>query len=147
MHGFKNILVDWLVRVRPQRVFEWGPGLSTSLILEHCPGVDLVSIEHHEGYHEKALSAYGERAEIRHKTCTGRNSDYSTCIYDGPPVDLAFVDGRRRVECVLVALTHLRPGGVVILHDVCRSNYIRPLSHYVSILDVRSNTVVMRARN
>jgi len=36
------------------------------------------------------------------------------------PFDLIFVDGRRRVECMVAALQRLTTGGVILLHDASR---------------------------
>lgn len=151
MHGFKQVLTDWLLRLRPTRVMEWGPGLSTELILGHAPHASLVSVEHQESYHATAVELVQRmRAEGRAKVlllpCVSRKSTYATVAYDHGPFDLVFVDGRRRVECVLVALTCLRPGGVVILHDACRIEYTRVLSHYCDTIEHRSNTLVLRPR-
>jgi predicted O-methyltransferase YrrM len=42
---------------------------------------------------------------------------------DGFQPDLVFVDGRRRVDCVTVALDVLAMDGLIVLHDAHRPNY------------------------
>lgn len=144
MHGFRQILIEYLERQRPARIFEWGPGLSTELMLEHAPGARITSVEHDEAWLRKAVERFGDRAEILHMACANRNSSYATVAYGRAPIDLAFVDGRRRVECVLVALQCLAPNGLVLLHDACRDNYMRPLRHYAEVIEIRANTAVLR---
>lgn len=144
MHGFRQILTEYLQRLQPVRIFEWGPGLSTELMLEHTPGARITSVEHDERWLHKAAARFGDRAEILHLPCANRNSSYATVAYGRAPFDLAFVDGRRRVECVLVALQCLAPNGLVLLHDACRDNYMRPLRHYAEVVEVRANTAVLR---
>jgi predicted O-methyltransferase YrrM len=152
MHGFRTPLIDWLKKTQPACVIEWGPGLSTEIILQHAPTAKLVSIEHAPEYHAAALAIVekmqaADRAEVLLRPCTNRKSGYATEAYNHAPFDLAFVDGRRRVECVLIALTCLRPGGVVILHDACRIEYTRVLAHYADTIECRANTLVMRPRH
>jgi predicted O-methyltransferase YrrM len=146
MHGFKQVLIDWLLELQPRRIVEWGPGLSTELMLQHAPQAEILSIEHDEAWLAVAAEKYGGRIQLEHHRCTNRNSDYAACILDREPFDLAFVDGRRRVECVLTALPLLAPGGVVILHDICRQNYMRPLTPYIDVIETRANTAVMRLK-
>ncbi len=144
MHGFRQILTEYLQRLRPARIFEWGPGLSTELMLAHAPGAHITSVEHDEAWLHRAVEKFGGGAEILHIPCTDRNSRYATVVYEHAPIDLAFVDGRRRVECVLVALQCLSPNGLVLLHDACRDNYMRPLRHYAEVVEIRANTAVLR---
>ncbi len=146
MHGFRQILTEYLRQLRPARIFEWGPGLSTQLMLDHAPGASITSVEHDETWLRRAVDQFGDRAQILHQPCTNRNSRYATVAYDHAPIDLAFVDGRRRVECVLVALQCLAPNGLVLLHDACRINYMRPLRHYAEVVEIRANTAVLRPR-
>lgn len=146
MHGFEQVLIDWLLKQQPRRIVEWGPGLSTELMLQNAPQAQILSIEHDETWLEVARQKLGDRISLEHHRCTNRNSDYAACVLDREPFDMAFVDGRRRVECVLTVLPALNPGGVVILHDICRQNYMRPLAPYVDILETRSNTAVMRLK-
>ena len=146
MHGFSQVLTRWLQFVQPTRIIEWGPGLSTELMLQHAPGAQITSIEHDAAWHQKAAEKFGDRIDLRLVSATARNSSYATTAYACGPFDLAFVDGRRRVECCLIALSLLRPGGVVILHDICRDNYMRPLRLVADCIEIRSNTAVMRPR-
>ena len=157
MHSFINILETWLVRLKAElgrevlNAVEWGPGRSTEVLL--AAGCEVLSVEHDERYGRKAALAYGEQPRWRmlRKDAAVRNSDYATCVITemtdpGAVFDVAFVDGRRRVECVLAALCVLRPGGVVMLHDWRRWNYqvlIRSIPG-LEILEVRDNTVVLR---
>jgi len=146
MHGFKDVLTRWVQYLQPQRIIEWGPGLSTALMLQHAPTARIISIEHDEVWHTKAREQFGEQITLLLKSATARNSSYATEAFRHGPFDLAFVDGRRRVECCLVAMYLMRPGGVVILHDVCRDNYMRPLRLIADIIELKSNTAVMRLK-
>jgi predicted O-methyltransferase YrrM len=143
MHSFRQLLIRWLTELQPRSIIEWGPGLSTELLLQHAPGAQIVSIEHCSRYHAIAAEKFGASIQLLKKDVSQRDSDYATCAYDHGPFDLAFIDGRRRVECALVALSLLRPSGVVIIHDWCRVNYSRPLSHIAQVIEVADNTAVL----
>lgn len=146
MHGFKKVLEDWLMKVKPKRILEWGPGLSTEIMLEHAPIADVVSVEHHEGYFAKAQERFKDRVKLLHLRADIANSSYATIALDEGPFDLVFVDGRRRVECVLAALHVLSPGGVILLHDFCRLNYQRLLLPLCELVEIRDNTAVFKPR-
>ena len=148
MYGFSNVLSQWLLKLQPKTIMEWGPGVSTELMLKLAPDAQIITVEHHDEFHEKAVAHFGmnPRVKILKEIVTKRNANYATCAYEHGPFDLAFVDGRRRVECCLVAMCLLNPGGVVILHDICRQNYMRPLREIAEIIEERSNTAVMRPK-
>jgi len=150
MHSFATVLQDWLFKLSPARVIEWGPGHSTEILLKN--GCDVLSIEHNPKWFEKASQQFGEALGWQGLLidCTARNSEYAMIAVQEKDrqggFDLAFVDGRRRVECVVAALQAVKPEGVIILHDWRRQNYqrlIRSLPH-VSVLEERDNTVVLQ---
>lgn len=148
MHGFKHILIEYLKRIQPARILEWGPGLSTEVMLEHAPRAQIVSVEHDEIWHARADEQFGSRITLLHERCTNRNSNYAHVAYDHAPFDFVFVDGRRRVECVLTALKCLsEPSKIVMLHDACRDRYMRTLSHYAKLVEVRSNTAIFTTKD
>jgi predicted O-methyltransferase YrrM len=146
MHGFKDLLTYWLKCIAPKKIVEWGPGLSTALMLEHAPEASILSIEHDPKWHAKAQEQYGARVTLELHECTNRNSDYAACVCDRGPFDLAFVDGRRRVECAFAALPRLTPNGVLIIHDICRPNYTRLIEPFVNVVEKRANTAIYQLR-
>lgn len=130
LHSFEGPLRLALSRLRPRRVVEWGPGLSTGIIANHEGVERLHSIEHDEKWFRRAKEQFEELPNVRlhlRRSCK-RHSRYPWLAValsrKGGPFDLAFVDGRRRVECVLAALASVRPGGEVLLHDAEREQYI-----------------------
>lgn len=143
MHSFQNLLRQWLARLNPARVVEWGPGKSTSIIQEVVPAAFLLSVEHDDAWIERARELVLAPNELRHISATKRDAHYATTIFRNAdaPFDFAFVDGRRRVECVLAAFAHGCP--VVMLHDWCRANYKDVLLAYANVLQEADNTVVL----
>lgn len=146
MHGFKNLLIDKLQELNPKRILEWGPGYSTELMLQCCPGAEIHSIEHDEIFYQRSKENFGDGIHLHLISATKRNSDYATHAFglakEGE-FDFIFIDGRRRVECTLVAFQILSLGGVVMMHDWCRENYRNPLKPIARIIEERCNSVVM----
>lgn len=149
-HSFQNVLADVVAQVRPLRALEWGPGLSTILLRAGLADEGrIISIEHDEDYFAKAQRdhAHDARVEIYQKSATKRDSDYATCaLRFGSKFGVIFVDGRRRVECVLAGLEVLEPDGVLLLHDWSRENYrglVGALPH-VEVVWVQDNTAFIK---
>jgi predicted O-methyltransferase YrrM len=129
-------------QTQPLQILEWGPGYSRHIFLECAPQASIVSIEHDTGWHNRALQAYGDRADIRFKPfpLRGGPADYAVAplLAKEGPFDLIFVDGRRRVECLLVASKLVTDTGVVILHDADRVEY-NPGIELFTVLDNHAN--------
>ena len=73
-----------------------------------------------------------------------KNTSYATIAYEYGPFDMIFIDGRRRVECAIVAKQVISPGGVIMLHDKNRENYMRPLRPHIKIIEEGEKTIVFR---
>lgn len=151
-HSFSEPLLFALAQVRPDEMLEWGPGLSTELMLAGgAEGSRLVSIEHDPRWVSEIRTKLGdvERWDLREVPCTDRDSSYATCaLAFGRQFDLIFIDGRRRIECLLVALKVIRSGGLILLDDFCRTNYqclVEGLPH-CEVIRVQANTAIMRRR-
>jgi predicted O-methyltransferase YrrM len=147
VHSFKPVLNEWLHKVNARRVWEWGPGLSTELILAALPGDGrLWSVEHDEVWAEKARRRFADaRWDLQVQNVTRRVSQYAPCILAAvEPFDLIFVDGRRRVECVMAAMQRLAPAGVILLHDASRKAYTDLILPWVETLEFSHDTLVCR---
>jgi predicted O-methyltransferase YrrM len=149
-HSFEPVLDKWLRALRPQRVWEWGPGLSTHLILNGLTAdARLVSIEHQEKWLAKIRAEIGADARWSYEMlpATDIASRYAHRILEETgKQDLIFVDGRRRVECVLAALQAVSPQGVIILHDVNRKVYTDLLLPLIEVQERANNTLAFRPR-
>jgi predicted O-methyltransferase YrrM len=147
MTSFVPVLQDWLRKTSAKRVWEWGPGLSTHVILSDAPSLQsLTSVEHQAVWAEKIRGEVSDpRWTLLEKNVARRVSDYATCLLkESQPFDLIFVDGRRRVECCFAAMLRLAPDGVIVLHDASRKAYTDLLDPHIAILDFRRDTLVFR---
>lgn len=131
----------WLAeRPEPVRAFEWGSGAST-LWLSRRVG-SITTVEHHRGFAEHIAPTLAQHANItslvvepvtaEHPRVPSAKeghagldfADYVAAIDGaGGPFDLVVVDGRAREACLVAALPHLAPGGIVVFDNTRRKRY------------------------
>lgn len=126
-------------------VLEWGSGGSTLAILKLCK--TLVSIEHDETWYNKVIAELSnEKSCIKVSPSITTYGGEKLCYYliqrnaeeapghDGTfdqyldyiklpdylerRFDVIFIDGRARVECAKIAVNILKPGGIILIHDM-----------------------------
>jgi precorrin-6B methylase 2 len=127
-------------RDNPQ-VFEWGSGASSVWLSKRSHRV--VTVEHDEDWAlqmRQVASRYKLRnLEIVHvealrsvspKISSGKIgyegldfTRYVNSIEAYENFDLIVIDGRARIDCLIVALKHLKPSGVILLDDSNRKRY------------------------
>ena len=107
------------------KVFEWGAGRSTVFFAKHS--VELITIEDNAKWHQKVsqkLSMQGfERFEMKLIT-NEQEYIHAIDIYPDNYFDVVAVDGRERSECLRVALSKVKPQGLLILDDSQRERYL-----------------------
>ena len=120
VHDYKDILANLCWDLKPRRILEWGPGYSTELMGKLCQGAETVSIEHDGKWYREAVHKYSQYAQIYHIV-----EGYVSwpLLPNKGKFDLIFIDGRRRVECMVVAFLCLGKGGAIVLHDAERERY------------------------
>ena len=135
MHSFENTLRAVCRDIRPKRIIEWGPGKSTAVMREECgPDAIIMSVEHHPVYARIARET-NHADHVFEFDAACQKSRYAVWPLESfdpaQKIDLAFVDGRRRVECALVAAMIVRSGGAIVLHDAHRWHYREVLEHWL----------------
>jgi hypothetical protein len=128
-----ELLEDW---ISPNDVgLEWGSGRSTLWFAERT--ALLTSIEHNPAWHEWVNSRLVERG-YRHvdyrlepldAAADKRMPRYVEAGVDGgeATVDFALVDGQLRDLCTEVAMSRLRPGGLLVIDNA--EQYFPRLTH------------------
>jgi hypothetical protein len=121
-----------------RRFLEWGSGHTTLelvRILERRGGCDLfVTIDDHKAYLDALLTRLPgvpawlmpilESRDGPMKSQSDPEPAYSTRpLMFGAPFDFIFVDGRRRMECVLTASLLATERTALVLHDYRRGRY------------------------
>ncbi len=146
--------------VRPvTRAFlEWGTGHTTLALASHRAryGLDrLVTIDDNAAYQAAVVAQLptwpGLTALIGDRVGP-RNSDrdpepnYATLpLTLGRRFDFVFIDGRRRLECALVATQLCHAGSVVALHDYRRGRY-QPILALYDLLEDGNQFRVLRPK-
>ena len=115
---------------------EWGAGYTTRMIIEHIGSrpVDLfLTIDNNAEYLEKVVQDYRHLDYLSAKTLsmTGpcENDRDAGLNYSTYPLslerhfDFIFIDGRRRMECAMMALLLAKPDSVIVMHDYRRVRY------------------------
>lgn len=134
MHSFEETLRAVCRDIKPKRILEWGPGKSTAVMRQECPEAQIISTEHNPSYAQIARESFNaDQVFLYDAFCP--KSRYAAwtvrCLEDGWLADLAFIDGRRRVECALTARMFLRPGGAIVVHDCHRWHYKTVLEYWL----------------
>ena len=119
------VLRHWCKTIQPKRVLEWGPGFSTQVFQSEAPDAEIRSIEHNPAYFDKMRREH-PYAKIEHIPINAN----AHCLYATMPIsrswglfDIVFIDGRRRMECLMAACVVVAHHGVIIMHDAERKEY------------------------
>lgn len=135
-------LLEPLITPETKTIVEYGSGASTRMLCdiidaklsrESRESLVLLSIDHTEDWQRQISRALPWRnyLHLRHYELAGRcqsSEDLGVNYTTAPeqlkrPLDLVYVDGRNRVQCVLFASLLLSPEGTIILDDARRERY------------------------
>lgn len=152
--SFEKLLQYVCQQRHPKTVLEWGPGHSTHTVLNYALSANILSIEHHPTWFQRAKAQFQgcERVELVNREVSlhgGKSQGYSgyplyRAFQDGGQLeryDLVFVDGRNRFDCLMVARVLAKPNGIVMVHDCARDIYkpaIESYPYYRYFDDVRT---------
>lgn len=111
-----------------------------------CPDADIYTFEQHPDFAEKYATRFSFATVIHLPVFHGGPSEYSyyPLKHDLCP-DLVFIDGRRRVECLLTAAKICGLSDVVLLHDCWRPAYRRGLDVF-RLVEAAAGTAVLTPR-
>lgn len=145
--SFAGTLTNWLRKLDPKRILEWGPGYSTRLMYKYTDA-DITTIENQKVYFDMWAKVFQGKVRLLFEPAPEENRKAPEWdSYCNPPVqgkfDLIFVDGRERVRCLEFARKHVTQNGVVILHDAERPEYQEGKKGFKVIEEV-SGTCVLK---
>ena len=136
--------------LQPKLVVEYGPGTSTQCFLDHSVA-DIYSWESHSSFCAQAQKRFEGSSRVHIELGDTRAGSGKKGVYVNAPyvkfgpksVDVVFVDGRHRADCMVCASLIVKDKGVVILHDDERAVYepgrkmfscrFQDLSHIVGV--------------
>lgn len=102
-------------------VFEYGAGHST--LWWSTRAKRLITVEHNKEWYEYILGKINKQnTELFYKELE-YNGEYSKAINQYDDIDIAFIDGRDRVNCAIQASNHLNDTGVIIWDNTDRDEY------------------------
>lgn len=129
-------------------VFEWGSGASTRWLAARCGRV--TSIEHDADWHAQVVEHLDANAEVllvapvpiedvppgnapvRSSKRGFDDLDFTAYVASidaaAGPFDLVVIDGRARSACLLEAIPHLKPDGMIVVDDTERRRYRRTIA-------------------
>ena len=148
-HSYEPHLKRVCQTLQPRFVFEWGPGHSTEIILEHSTAT-IFAVEHDARFFQTLVKQFAGnlRVNLMHKSTGvpyGGSQEYITYpLYLERSFDLIVVDGRQRCDCLAVAALVLERNGVVLLHDSERPNYHAAYRFFESVEDLEGTKLLMR---
>ena len=122
--------------MKPESIFEWGPGQSTNVFLRADEKVKIVSIESEM----KWANRWWEELLVKNKewmtrlqfiiTCSPK--DYIRTVFPDGSFDIVLVDGGMRYECMNEAERLTKIGGIILCHDMQIPGYFDSVNSALS---------------
>ena len=140
--SYAPLLSKFISLIKPKRILEWGPGGSTAIMFNMCPGAEIITYEHRIEWFIPAVKKLARpNVYLRYAT----KEDYYDPGVHGK-FDLIFIDGWWRNECLLYALKVISDDGVVILHDCDRPRYESAWKPNYNVLARSNGTLVLKPK-
>lgn len=141
---------EHLGRLTESSVFEWGSGASTHWLAARCDSV--VSVEHDLVWASRVGAGLPGHAEVvvvepdpvagaEHPARSSKRGftdlDFSRYVAAidacSGPFDVIVIDGRARQACLVAAVRHLAPDGIIVFDDTERRRYRRSIANMPSL--------------
>lgn len=137
IHDFRSELQKVLNLAKPNKIYEWGPGVSTKQFLA-TEAVEIVSVEHDARW----SCPYIEDPKFSCRLSKLQSSEYIS-IEGFNSFDLYFVDGRRRRECIESIYQNAKDEAIVCLHDAQRERYNKAIRLFPYVVFLSRTFCVM----
>lgn len=121
-YSFIPLLLEMLNQHRPNRVLEWGMGISTAITDSVCEVCEIHTFEHNPSWFRLYNGKYSSRVKC-YLIPVSRGYAQAGNLFPKGYFDFAFVDGEQRVQCMQTAKTLVKVDGFVMLHDSDRPKY------------------------
>jgi len=123
--------LEVVMRIRPKRVLEWGPGVNTYIAL--AAGATVEAVEHNKKWIPRLHTS---RLTIHHIPLD--DPEYAKPVDDMNAYDMYFIDSGHREACLTEVWLACPAHAVVLLHDAQRERYHESLRlfRYVKFINV-----------
>lgn len=128
--GVRSYVPDYaklLNLVRPRRVFEWGPGINTTMAMRM--GAEVFAIEPLLKW-LRPLPLDNPKLAV---LVTPTTSPFYLRLHGRENSDIFFVDSRRRAECLDLIREQADPDALICLHDAQRTRYNAALRRFANV--------------
>ena len=117
-----EIMASLFAAQEPKSVLEFGSGHSTGYWPGRLPYLlKWVAIEHSAGWVKALEGKLAGQVELR---LVERAEYYAPLLVEGAMFDFILVDGLYRCSCMMAGSLMLAPGGILVLHDSGRPEYL-----------------------
>lgn len=142
--SFIPLLKKYLDLTKPKLILEWGPGVSTEIMMRHCPDAQIHTIEHDQKYFQQWRERFRDNSNIHvYFIPLDKYAIMPLFFRERGKFDFVFVDGRKRVACMQVALKVAKSGAIIMLHDSERPHYAEGKALF-RIVEESDGTAVMK---
>jgi hypothetical protein len=115
-YSFTPLLLEALAVYKPEKVIEWGMGLSTAIVA-WCPEVkEMHSFEHDRDWFKRFSNKYPRHIHC-HYIPLGKGYSVAGNKFTPQTFDFAIIDGVVRTRCIRTAKSLVKVGGIIMLHD------------------------------
>lgn len=140
-YSFEPLLRKYLRLKQPQRILEWGTGVSTRIMIDELPDAQIYTIEHDSRWAREWRKEFAHYQNV-HIYEIPLTEGYASRPLDWGKFDMVFIDGANpREDLMSVAADVVAEDGYVILHD-SDAYYINP--HLFKIIEKDNTTTVMQ---
>lgn len=120
--SFVALLIEVLEVYHPEKIIEWGTGVSTAIMDAYVEAKEIHSFEHEREWFKRYGSKYSKKVKC-HLLPLGKGYSVAGNMFTPHTFDLAFIDGAARVKCMRTANSLVKQGGLIMLHDSGRPDY------------------------
>lgn len=150
------LATEYIKRLNPYRIFEWGSGGSTLFFADVLHSDSVVSVEHDKEWYDKVLPLIPyynrdnyhlipyespelgpDKANPMHYKSGSTElgpvnfKKYASVIDQYGKFDLILIDGMARASCLYHAISHVKPGGCIVLDNVGDRPYYLEQTDYL----------------
>lgn len=140
-YSFVPLLIETIGVYHPEKVIEWGTGISTAVMDAFAEIKEIQSFEHDRDWFKRYGNKYSNKVKC-HLIPLGRGYSVAGKLFAPHTFDFAFIDGKVRVMCMQNAKNLVKLGGIIMLHDSERPEYQEGIRLFTKVKEM-NGTILM----